>query len=192
MSIKNAELIQHLRDNTQKALSSVLEFKTYPIEKLNYKSSATDWSILECIEHLNLYGKFYLPEIENRISLAKTYHNGHFKSSWLGDYFVNMIKASNTKKIKATKQMDSTGSDLSLSTIHQFVKQLELLDSLLVKAENINLSKVKTAISLTKFIKLRLGDTLRFLVYHNERHILQAKRIQFSALESMIELDNNQ
>lgn len=175
MSVKNTELIQQLRDNTRKTLSIALELKTYPVEKLNFKSSATDWSILECIEHLNLYGKFYLPEIENRIFLAKPYHNGYFKSSLLGNYFVNMIKASNTKKIKATKQMDSTGSDLNLSTIHQFVKQLELLDSLLLRAESINLNKVKTAISLTKFIKLRLGDTLRFLVYHNERHILQAK-----------------
>ena len=89
-----------------------------------------------------------------------------------------MIKASNTKKIKATKQMDSTGSDLNISTINQFIKQLEWLDSLLIKAENADLTKVKTSISLTKLIKLRLGDTLRFLVYHNERHILQAKRIK--------------
>jgi hypothetical protein len=46
-----------------------------------------------------------------------------------------------------------------------------------VKAQKVDLTKVKTAISLSKFIKLRLGDTLRFLVYHNERHILQAQGI---------------
>lgn len=26
-------------------------------------------------------------------------------------------------------------------------------------------------------IKLRLGDTLRFVIYHNERHITQAQQV---------------
>ena len=36
--------------------------------------------------------------------------------------------------------------------------------------------KTKTAISISKLIKLRLGDTFRVLIYHNERHIKQAER----------------
>jgi hypothetical protein len=105
----------------------------------------------------------------------------YFKSGRIGNYFVNMISASNSKKIKATKNMDVTGSELNLSTLNQFIKQLEWLESLLEKAEKVDLNKVKTSISLTKLIKLRLGDTLRFLVYHNERHILQAKRIDLKS-----------
>jgi len=77
--------------------------------------------------------------------------------------------------------MDSTGSALNQSTLNQFVKQLDWLESLLVKAEKVDLIKVKTSISLTKLIKLRLGDTLGFLVYHNEKHILQAKGIKIKA-----------
>lgn len=178
MKIEQTELINELRGLTQEAKAQVLEFKTYPLAQLNYKSSAVDWSILECIEHLCLYGKFYLPEIENRIMNGEPVGKAQFKSSFLGNYFVNMIKASNTKKIKATKQMDSTGFELSIATLNKFIKQLEWLDSLLIKSKTVDLNKVKTAISLSNFIKLRLGDTLRFLVYHNERHILQAKRIK--------------
>ncbi|MGB0880459.1 MAG: DinB family protein [Polaribacter sp.] len=181
MKIQQSKLLSELRNETAKALSQLEEFKNYSIKELNYKPSISEWSILECIEHLCLYGKFYLPEIEKCLTNAKTENKILFKSSFIGDYFVNMIKASNTKKIKATKQMDSTGSDLNVSTINQFMKQLEWFDSLLIKAEKVNLTKVKTSISLTKLIKLRLGDTLRFLVYHNERHVLQAKRIEIKA-----------
>lgn len=177
MKIEQSKLINELRNLTHVAKEQVLEFKTYSPEQLNYKSNDTDWSVLECIEHLCLYGKFYLPEIENRILKVGSVNNTYFKSGFLGNYFVNMIKASNIKKIKATKQMDVTGSELTMSTINQFLKQLEWLDSLLVKSEKVDLTKVKTSISLSKIIKLRLGDTLRFIVYHNERHILQAKRI---------------
>ena len=41
-------------------------------------------------------------------------------------------------------------------------------------SRNINLNKVKTNITISKLIKLKLGDTFRFLTYHNERHIIQA------------------
>lgn len=177
MKMDQSKLINALRDLTHSAKEEVLEFKKYTPEQLNYKSNETDWSILECIEHLCLYGKFYLPEIENRIMKAHHAKPSYFKSGYLGNYFVNIIKASSTKKMKATKQMEVTGSELTMSTINQFLKQLEWLDSLLVKSEKVNLTKVKTSISLSNFIKLRLGDTLRFLVYHNERHLIQAKRV---------------
>ena len=177
MKIESIKLLEELIKLTQEAKSQVEEFKTLSHKQLNYKANEGEWSILECIEHLCLYGKFYLPEIEKRITGSVPNEQQYFKSGFLGNYFVNMIKASNTKKIKATKQMDSTGSNLNSSTINQFIKQLNWLETLLVKAKKVNLNKVKTSISLSKLIKLRLGDTLRFLVYHNERHILQAKQI---------------
>lgn len=177
MRMEQTKLIKELRAYTQKAKADLLDFKSYPMDRLNYKPNHSAWSILECIEHLNLYGDFYLPEIENRIMNAQPSNAPHFKSGLLGNYFVSIIKASSTKKMKATTEMDTTGSDLGMSTMDRSIKQLEWLDALLEKSEAVNLTKVKTAISLTKLVKLRLGDTLRFNVHHNERHILQAKRI---------------
>ena len=177
MKIEQARLIDELLALTQTAKQQALELKTYDLEALNYKPNDQTWSALECLEHLNRYGQFYLPELDNKITGAPMTHNAPFKSGWLGNYFVNMIKASNLKKLKTTPPMDTTGSDLNLTTIDQFVKQLDWLQTLLQKAVQVDLTRTKTAISLTKWIKLRLGDTLRFLVYHNERHILQAQRV---------------
>jgi len=41
----------------------------------------------------------------------------------------------------------------------------------------VDIGKTKTAISISKWIKLKLGDTLRVVIYHNQRHMAQAKRI---------------
>ncbi|MGB3549023.1 MAG: hypothetical protein WBA17_18760 [Saprospiraceae bacterium] len=38
------------------------------------------------------------------------------------------------------------------------------------------MNRTKTAVSITKLIRLRLGDTLRVVVYHNQRHVAQALR----------------
>ncbi|MFN5634134.1 MAG: DinB family protein, partial [Flavobacteriia bacterium] len=54
--------------------------------------------------------------------------------------------------------------------------QLELLN-ILTQAEEVNLRKVKVPISISKIIRLRLGDALQFVIYHNERHMQQAINI---------------
>lgn len=58
------------------------------------------------------------------------------------------------------------------------------MQELLDQAQKINLSSVKTAISLTSLVKIKLGDTLRFMIYHNERHILQAEKALGRAIEA--------
>ena len=79
--------------------------------------------------------------------------------------------------MKTPKDKDPINSTLTVTTIDRLLKQLERLRILLNQSRTANLTKLKTPISLTNFIKLRLGDTLRFVVYHIERHILQAQKI---------------
>lgn len=180
MQIEKELLIKELLTLTEQAIKYAQEFKTLSERELNFKNNSTEWSILECVEHLNLYGDFYLPEIERTIlESEQKFDNTIFKSSFIGNYFANLMKAKNgkIKKMKTPKDKDPLNSSLSITTIDRQVKQLEKLKMLLVQSRTINLTKMKTAISLTKLIKLRLGDTLRFVVYHIERHILQAKNI---------------
>lgn len=179
MRIRQDLLIDELLALTEKAMVSAYQFKVLSSEQLNYKKSATSWSILECLEHLNLYGDFYLPEIENQLLNNTAKHNNLvFKSGIIGNYFANLMKVNNgkMKKMKSPKDKTPSNSDLSTITIDRFIKQIEKLKSLLLQSKTADLTRLKTAISLTKMIKLRLGDTYRFLVYHIERHILQAQR----------------
>lgn len=50
---------------------------------------------------------------------------------------------------------------------------LELLD----KATTVSLNKVKVKVSIAQWLTIKLGDTFRFVIFHNERHIKQMERI---------------
>jgi hypothetical protein len=177
MKADQDQFIGELLSLTDKAIEAVKGFRNLPLKDLNHKSSPDAWSALECIEHLNLYGNFYLPEIEKQLlNSAPAEGPRIYKSGLVGDYFVTSIQAGNGKKMKSPREMDATNSTLSITTIDRFLKQLDKLKILLHESRKADLARVKTAISLTRLIKLRLGDTFRFLVYHNERHILQAQR----------------
>ncbi len=179
MKIDKIALIEELLAIVENASNQIKQLKELPIGKLNFKKDATSWSVLECLEHLNLYGDFYLPEIQKQILASKkTDPSGIFKSGIIGNYFANLMKVQNgkAKKMKSPKDKNPAGSALTITTIDRFLKQQELLKSLLMQAKNVDLTKNKTSISISKMIKLRLGDTFRFFVYHIERHVVQAGR----------------
>ena len=78
--------------------------------------------------------------------------------------------------MKSPKDKNPANSALTITTIDRFLKQQERLKALLMQAKQVNLTKTKTSISISNLVKLRLGDTFRFLIYHIERHVKQAER----------------
>ncbi|MGB0425041.1 MAG: DinB family protein [Flavobacteriales bacterium] len=180
----STSLLKELKAITLNVLESAIEFKNLAEQNLQHRNDPKSWNALECIQHLNLYARFYHPEIGKRMDQGSSKAKAaNFKSSWLGNYFAESMKAK--EQIKAMKTFESMNPiDQALDNKHleEFIAHQKQLLLLLERAEEINLTKVKTGISISKFIKLRLGDTFKVVVYHNERHILQAKRaIQNSA-----------
>ena len=174
MQIERNLLIDDLIARIKRATFSVNILNGLSEEQLKHRNQENAWSILECIEHLNRYGDFYLPEIERQLIESRPQPGAEmFKPGIIGNYFVGVIQVKNgkVKKMKTPKEMDPIRSDLAITTIDRFLKQQERLITLLQHAKRMDLTKTRTAISLTKMIKLRLGDTLRFVVYHIERHI---------------------
>ena len=175
MALATEKLLQNLLEITRENLNSAEQLKKQPIYSLNWKQASESWSTLECIEHLNRYGDFYIPEITNKIKTSKYKRSEIFKSNWLGKYFSKSVSYNeNLNKMKTFKFMNPLNSELDIQTLEKFINQQHQIIKLLDKSKNVSLDKTKTAISISKLIKLRLGDTFRVLIYHNERHIKQA------------------
>ena len=179
MQLQRQALIDELIQITERSTKSVQGLKQLSDNQLNFKEHSEQWSALECIEHLNLYGDYYLPEIEKSIfTQNKDEHATIFKSGLLGNYFANLMKVNNgkVKKMRSPKDKNPVHSQLTSTTIDRFLKQQEMLKQLLEKARHTNLTMARTPISISKMVRLRLGDTFRFFVYHLERHVLQAEK----------------
>ncbi|WP_166920443.1 DinB family protein [Flavobacterium poyangense] len=178
MTIKSEDLIKDLIGCTHQIMSKAEALKAESNEVLNYRINSKSWSILECLEHLNLYGRFYLPEITGQIQKNNSKQEDYFKSGWLGNYFAkSMLPKEKLNKMKTFKSMNPINSKLDKVVIDDFInQQIEMLE-LLNQARVVSLAKTKTAISISKGIRLKLGDTFRIVIYHNQRHIAQAERV---------------
>jgi hypothetical protein len=88
-----------------------------------------------------------------------------------------MLPREKLNKMKTFKSMNPVGSELNMDTLKKFLSQQQAILNLLDKSKAVDLNKTKTGISISKWIKLRLGDTFRVVIYHNQRHIVQAERV---------------
>lgn len=180
-------LIADLIERTRQNMNAAAHFQTLPEKELNRRPAPEKWSILECIEHLNLYGDYYNPEIERRIKAAKHPAEPHFNSGLLGDYFAkSMLPKEKLNKMKTFKDKNPLGSKLDKKTLNRFTDQQHRLLELLERARSVSLNKTKVSISISKLVKLKLGDTFRFVIYHNQRHIVQANKVLDSKTVSHI------
>ncbi len=154
-------------------LEAALDLNKRPVKDLNHRPAPGAWSSLECFEHLNFYGNYYIPEIERQIASSPYPAEEFFKSGFLGGYFAkSMLPKEGFKKMKTLKSSNPIGKDLGKEVIERFVLDQQILLELLKKSKKVSLSRTKTGISISQFLRLRLRDTFRVVIYHNQRHLL--------------------
>lgn len=175
---KASDLLDELSNRTTSNIQAAEQLKTCSLEQLNQKPHKEAWSVLECIEHLNKYSDFYHPEISKRMQASVRPVATFFKSSLLGNYFANSMKPrEKPNNMKTFNSMNPAGKVLDVAVLEKFMADQQQLLALLERARTLDLTKVKTSTSISSWIKLRLGDTFRVVIYHNWRHIVQAERV---------------
>ncbi|MFD1142877.1 DinB family protein [Larkinella insperata] len=160
------------------------EFSTLPNDALNWPPAPERWSIAQCLEHLNSYGQYYLPKLKRAIERGEQEPipaTERFRSGWLGNYFANSMRpkadGSIGLKAKAVKEHTPAAELDAKAVMAVFQGQQRELLSLLERARRVDMQKLRVPISIARFIRLSVGDTLRFLIAHEQRHILQAQRV---------------
>ena len=170
-------LLEKLETRVEGHLADAVRiFQNLPEALLLNPSATGGWSIAQCLEHLNRYGNYYLPQIQSGLN-KKVPGGNTFKSTWLGSYFTKMMEPSTgTKKVKAFKDYIPPTQLNAHAVVAEFIAQQETLLAYLKQARATDLNAVKIPVSIAKWIRLRLGDVLQFIIAHNERHMVQAKR----------------
>jgi hypothetical protein len=176
---KTEDLINELKADVHKIIAVAQQMKEEDQAKLVYQHQKEEWSVVQIIEHLNSYNRFYLQQIDRALSKRVDMRNAWFNSSFWGEYFTKTMRPTNIfevkNKMKAMKNHTFPNS-LNVNTVfNEFLEHQQKLLQLLEISRDRDLNAIKVPITLSKFIKFKLGDAFRFLVAHEQRHIVQAR-----------------
>lgn len=137
------------------------------------------WSAIQILEHLNSYSRFYLPELEKAIQEARP-GNGWYRPGLWGNYFVRLMQTEENgqprRRMKAAKRHRPHFMADSKPVVDEFLHQQRRLLQLLAQAADRDWGSSYTKVSIASWLRLRLGDCLRFQVAHQQRHFHQLLR----------------
>ena len=175
--INSNTLLQNLQDDVRQIILDANHLQQIPQEVLMKQPTPNTWSVAQVLEHLNIYSRYYMEAIEKQIHRSQTAASNSFVSGWLGNYFVNLMKPTeeNTiaKKMKAPKNALPSLQPNVADVLNEYISHQHHLLNLLSIAASTDLNANRIPTSLSKIIKLKLGDTFRFFVAHEKRHFLQ-------------------
>lgn len=147
----------------------------------NWKKDADSWSINEIFAHLNQYAEYYHQVFKRKIQKTRFREpRENFLSSPLGRSAWKSMKLGNARNVKRRFKSPRNYNPvinpeiLGKNAAEQFTKGQNELMEIFEAAKSINIRKAKIPISISKIVRLRLGDAFLFVVYHNERHVQQA------------------
>ncbi|UOQ73486.1 DinB family protein [Hymenobacter cellulosilyticus] len=153
------------------------QLQPLPSHQLNYKPTPTGWSVLECLEHLNRYSRFYNAELAQALSGRRAELAAHEVGfSWLGRKSYDTVKPENRKPQKTIKHMNPAGSQFTLAVVEEFLRHQAQLLELLAAARTADLNRKAVRVEFFRLLKLRLGEAMLFVVAHEQRHVQQALR----------------
>jgi hypothetical protein len=185
-SFSRQGLITELLDRTEVLKASTIPFLRLADERLLYRPAPGKWSIAEIYAHLNLSMDQNIRSILSKIALAPDIPGDKYRSGWLGDWFYEKIMPRPDGSVFKLKSMPAHSpgvEDLDgREELEAFQRHCDALDDILRHVRTKDLRRIRIPFYMNGLIRLRLGDTLRYLVAHGERHLLQAQRIGGSGI----------
>lgn len=183
-TFQSNELIQDLEKRIQEGINTTTALKRFSIKQLKTQPQNGGWSIAEVLVHLNFYANFYTKATQTAMNNSHQTAADSFTTGWLGNYFTNIIgPAPENGELKKKMTSPSNAKPAPIETLDAekeldtYLNHQTQLLKLLEQAKLKNLQKIRVSISISPFIKLRLGDTFRFVVAHQERHGQQIGRL---------------
>ena len=183
--MKTAEFMTARKSETL-AINEIIknEFEILDQKLFNTAPGSKKWSVAECIQHLNLTLKIYVPQLVSGVQNKHQFigQKENFTPSFIGKLAVNSMapKENNeiprkmkTFKILKPKELEYNKQEV----LDIFLGYQNDIISIIEGTDNMNLEKPKIVTAAGSILKMRFGDALHFMVAHNQRHVLQAQNV---------------
>jgi hypothetical protein len=149
-------------------------------EQFTWHPAPGSWSVAECIEHLNVTARLYLPRLDEGIAEAMRrglYGEGPFAHDLVGRFFVGTAEPPARFRIKAPASFQP-GPQRSRSEIMAAFRayQVQFVDRLR-QASGLDLRRAKVYSPISTWIRMSLNSGFALMAAHERRHLWQAQRV---------------
>ncbi len=138
------------------------------------------WSVAQCLDHLNVTARQYLPMLDEGIADAirhGLYSPGPYAYNWIGRLSVYVVQPTTRFRAKAPKAFQPAPGRPRHDVMAAFrAYQVQYVDRLR-QANGLDLARARVRSPVARWLRMPLGSGLAMMVAHQRRHLAQAHRV---------------
>ncbi len=184
MSSDNKSLSDQLSDIVEQLDSATREVFTtvngLSAEQLMQRPAPNSWSVAECVAHLNISSKEYLPILSEALARAprETSAKSNLKMDVMGRILKWSLEPPYKMKTKTIGQFEPVAIGSPDHLAKTFGDLQEELKTKIVQAQGLAIDKVKITSPFNNRVKYNLFSAFQILAAHERRHLWQAQQVR--------------
>jgi hypothetical protein len=151
-------------------------------EQLNWQPGPGEWSVGQCLEHLYIANKVYLPAISAALEGRQQAAVPEIRLNWFSRWFIQNYIAPNQggtrarapRKIRPAQKVPS-------DVLAAFLRSNQAARELVRRASAYDVNAIRFKNPFIPFLRFTVGTGLEIISKHQSRHLLQAQRVWRSA-----------
>lgn len=150
------------------------------LDQFNWNPAADQWSIAQCVEHLNITTERYIPVLRKDIADARAagrHAAGPFALGFLERWFLETMEPPIRRRFKTGKAFIAAGRLEPAPTLQRFNDLNEQFGECMRAAEGLNLKAIKVRSQFGP-ISWTMNGTFAILLAHERRHLWQARQVR--------------
>lgn len=171
-----ADLHKQLQEN---AASARALWQAHSAVALTRPPAPSRWSAAECLGHLNLTNRAYVPRIASALSDLGSRHlrgSGPFRMSWNARLLVYWLEPPSRLRLPSTKPFLPEHNLDVASVAAEFHSLVEQIATQLRSADGLALDQIQIHSPFAEKMQYNLYSALVIIPAHNRRHLWQADR----------------
>jgi len=141
---------------------------------------APGWSVGQCIDHLNVTARLYLPQLDEGIANAirqGLYGEGPFKYWWFARMLLRMLEPPPRMRVKSPMAFQPPPARTRREIMAAFrAYQVQYVDRLR-QANGLDLARARVRSPAASWIQVPLGTGFAAMTAHERRHLWQARNV---------------
>jgi hypothetical protein len=169
-------LLQQLRENSRHA---ELMFDSHTTGQLQHHPGPGRWSAAECIAHLNLSNRAYLPLLDSAIEQLrgkKVSGSGPFHLNWNARLLKYWLEPPSRLRLPTGPPFQPIAVKDLAAALGEFQATGKVLEEKLNSARGLALDRVKLVSPFAKNLKYNAYSAFVLITAHNRRHLWQAEQ----------------
>jgi len=151
-------------------------------EQLNWKPSAKQWSMAQCLEHLAVasggFNGYFAQTIERARHRWPTTGAVPYRPTLVGGLLIKQIVPETTRRVPAPKIFRPTDSSSIHDALSIFLKQQDAFLGFVRQSEGIDYNRARLRSPVTPLMRYSLADAFVVTIVHEARHLAQTARVR--------------